>query len=177
MMLGHLTIAGIAEFVLTGGVVAFLQRTDPALLAVTAGTGVRVEPGAATAGSPGSLRPLWVALGLLLVLTPLGLMASGSAWGEWSASQLADPAARHAIAAASLHHAPPLAPPAGLERLATVWTAPFPEYAPRFFRSRALGYLLSAMFGAGLVLLATMALATLLRARRRGSPDGDTVIT
>jgi cobalt/nickel transport system permease protein len=177
MMLGHLTIAGIAEFVMTGGVVAFLQRTDPALLAATAGTGVRSDPGAATAGSTGSLRPLWAALGLLLVLTPLGLLAGGSAWGEWSASTLSDPAARHAIAAASLQHEPPSAPPAGLARLATAWTAPFPEYAPPFLRSHALGYLLSAMFGTGLVLLATIGLGTLLRSRRRGSADGDTVIT
>jgi hypothetical protein len=32
------------------------------------------------------------------------------------------------------------------------------------------------MFGAGLVLLATIGLATLLRPRRHGSADGDTVI-
>ena len=176
MMLGHLTIAGVAEFVLTGGVVAFLQRTDAALLAATAGAGARSNSGGATAGSPGSLRPLWVALGLLLVLTPLGLRAGGTAWGEWSASELADPAARQAIAAASLQHAPPPIPPAGFERLATVWTAPIPGYAPPFLRSRALGYLLSAMFGTGLVVLATIGVAALLRPRRRGSADGDTVV-
>ena len=85
------------------------------------------------------------------MLTPLGLLAGGSAWGEWSASQLADPAARQEMASASLRQAPPPVPPAGLERLATVWTAPFPDYAPPFLRSRALGYVLSAMFGAGLV--------------------------
>src|SRR5437588_6374124 len=32
MMIGHLTIAGLAELVLTSGLVAYLQRTDPALL-------------------------------------------------------------------------------------------------------------------------------------------------
>ncbi len=177
MMLGHLTIAGIAEFVLTGGVVAFLQRTDVSLLASTAGSRVRSNPDAAASASPGSLRPLWVALGLLLVLTPLGLLAGGTAWGEWSASALADPAARREIAAASLNQPPPQAAPAGLERLAAVWTAPLPDYAPPFLRSRALGYLLSAMFGAGLVVLVTVGMAVLLRVRRRGSADGDTVIT
>ena len=177
MMLGHLTIAGVAEFVLTGGVVAFLQRTDPALLAAAAGAGVRSNAAAATAGSPGGLRPLWAALGVLLVLTPLGLLAGGTAWGEWSASELADPAARQAIAAASLHQAPPLAPPVGLERLAAVWTAPFPAYAPPFLRSRTFGYFLSAMFGAGLVVLSTIGVAALLRPHRRGSADDDTVIS
>ena len=32
MMIGHLTIAGLAELVITAGVVAYLQKSDPALL-------------------------------------------------------------------------------------------------------------------------------------------------
>ena len=32
MMIGHLTFAGLAEFFVSGGVVAYLQRTNPALL-------------------------------------------------------------------------------------------------------------------------------------------------
>jgi cobalt/nickel transport system permease protein len=177
MMLGHLTFAGIAEFVLTGGVVAFLQRTDVALLSTTAGRPARSTTDLAGAAAPGSLRPLWVALGILLVLTPLGLLAGGAAWGEWSASDMADPAARHAIAAASLDHALPATPPAGLARLATVWTAPLPDYAPPFLRSRALGYALSAMVGAGLVVLAASGMAALLRFRRHSRPADDTGIS
>ena len=37
MMIGHLTIAGLAEFVVSAGVVAFLQKSDPSLLQATAG--------------------------------------------------------------------------------------------------------------------------------------------
>src|ERR671929_458536 len=44
MALGHLTIAGLAELVVTGGVVAYLQRADVSLLKLTA-------PGAADAGA------------------------------------------------------------------------------------------------------------------------------
>jgi cobalt/nickel transport system permease protein len=175
MMLGHLTIAGIAEFVLTGGVVAFLQRTDVALLSTTAGARARSGADAAGGAAPGSLRPLWAAMGILLVLTPLGLLAGGAAWGEWRASDLANPETRQAIAAASLHRAPPATLPAGLERLATVWAAPLPDYAPPFLRSRVLGYWLSAMFGTGLVVLAASGLAALLRARRPSGPAGTTV--
>src|SRR5918911_125646 len=36
MMLGHLTIAGLAELVVTGGVVAYLQKADPSLLKLSA---------------------------------------------------------------------------------------------------------------------------------------------
>jgi cobalt/nickel transport system permease protein len=161
MMLGHLTIAGIAELVLTGGVVAFIQRTDASLLSATEG--------------PPSLRPLWLTLGLLLVLTPLGLLAGGTAWGEWAASDLADPAARQAIAGASLGHAPPPAPPAGLRRLASVWTAPIPDYAPPFLRSEAAGYALSGMVGAGLAVLAVTAVGAVTRVFRRSRAGRDAV--
>ncbi|MFQ5465502.1 MAG: cobalt transporter CbiM [Thermodesulfobacteriota bacterium] len=37
---------------------------------------------------PAGLRPLWLALAVLIVLTPLGLLASSAAWGEWSAGEL-----------------------------------------------------------------------------------------
>ena len=54
---------------------------------------------------------------MLLVLTPLGILAAGSAWGEWMASDYSNPAARSQIAAASLHQAPPARVPEGLARL------------------------------------------------------------
>jgi cobalt/nickel transport system permease protein len=175
MMIGHLTIAGLAELVLTAGVVAFLQRTDVSLLAAAAGGGVRRLPAGETGTlrPAATLRPLWIMLGVLLVLTPLGLLAAGTAWGEWGASDFNDPAARRAIANASLGQAPPPAAPRGLERLSSAWTAPLPDYAPPFLRSAAIGYLLSAMFGTGLAILAVNGIAALLRLRgRSGTADG-----
>jgi cobalt/nickel transport system permease protein len=168
MMIGHLTVAGAAELALTGGVVAFLQRTDASLLAATAGSGVRWDAAAAAPDGPGRLGPLWVALGLLLLLTPLGVLAGGTAWGEWQASAFGEPAARQAMAAASRGHLAPTATPAGLARWATVWTAPVPAYAPAFLRSQAAGYALSAMFGAGLVVLAVTAIGRAMGTRHRG---------
>ncbi|MFY9728197.1 MAG: cobalt transporter CbiM [Bryobacteraceae bacterium] len=157
MMLGHLTIAGFAELTVSGGVVAFLQRSDPSLLKATAGGSVEFgEPAASR-----NLRPLWVGLGALLVLTPLGILATGSAWGEWMARDFSNPAVRHEIAASSFQHAAPRRAPEGLARLSQVWTAPFARYAPPYIRSAAFGYLLSAMFGAGLVLLICLMLGRL----------------
>ncbi|RPJ69531.1 MAG: cobalt transporter CbiM [Acidobacteria bacterium] len=163
MMAGHLTVAGMAELVVTAGVVAFLQRTDPSLLTTSAG--VR-----GTTGSPRTLRPLWVGLGVLMVLAPLGLLAAGTAWGEWAASDFADEAARKEIAAASLNQPPPPAPPQGLARLSSIWTAPWPDYAPPFVRSAAFGYFLSAVFGVGLVILASACIGRVLGAGLR-PPD------
>jgi cobalt/nickel transport system permease protein len=173
MMLGHLTIAGVAELVLTAGVVAFLQKSDVALLA--GGAGANVPRGSAAEDRAVGLRPLWLLLGVLLVLTPLGLLAAGTAWGEWSASDFNNPQARAAMAAASGGQAAPTAPPGGLQRLSTVWTAPLPDYAPPFLRSAWLGYLLSAMFGTGLVLLAVAGIAALVRPRGRNGTAGGTV--
>jgi cobalt/nickel transport system permease protein len=119
MMLGHLTIAGLAEFFVASGLTAFIQRTDPSLLVAHSASG-------------SSTRRLWAVLGILLMLTPLGILAAGTAWGEWGASDYADPDTRRQIAAAALNSAPPPQPPQGLERLSHLWTAPIPDTLPPF---------------------------------------------
>jgi cobalt/nickel transport system permease protein len=160
MMIGHLTVAGLAELVVSAGVVAFLQQSDPSLLKGTAGAVGDVEE---IRSGRAVLRPLWVALGVLMTLTPLGILAGGTAWGEWVASDFASPAMRQQIAAASQHQAPPQTAPPGIEKLASLWTAPFARYAPPMVGSAAFGYVLSAMFGAGLVVLASLAVSRLAR--------------
>ena len=161
MMIGHLTIAGFAELIVSAGVVAFLQKSDPSLLRSAAGANIAADEPAAN--GPRSLRPLWLGLALLLVLTPLGILAGGSAWGEWMASDFSDPAVRRQIAAASSNQAAPSRAPDGLERWSSFWTAPLARYAPPYVRHPAVGYMLSAMFGAGMVLLVCLAVGRLLR--------------
>jgi cobalt/nickel transport system permease protein len=167
MMLGHLTVAGVAEAVLAAGLVAWLQRSHPSLLKNTAPDALETEDGTVAFGWP-SLRPLLMAFAVILLLTPLGILAVGSAWGEWSPRDLSDPAARRQIAAASFQQQPPAAVPQGLQRLSSIWTAPFPAYAPRFLHSASFGYLLSATFGAGLILLMAVG-ADRVFSGRRGS--------
>jgi cobalt/nickel transport system permease protein len=158
MMIGHLTVAGLAEMVVSAGVVAYLQRAEPALLKTTA-------PGASLSGEAigwKSTRPLWIALALLLLLTPLGILAAGAAWGEWAPEDFSTPAARQQMAASSANQAPPTQAPAGLQKLATVWTAPMPRYAPPILKSAQFGYILSAMAGTGLIVLAFLGGAWIL---------------
>lgn len=164
MMLGHLLVAGVAEFAFSAGVVGFLQRTDPGML--KDGAGLRAAGVLEAQTRPRTLRLLWLALGLMMLLTPIGILASGTAWGEWAASDFADPAARQQIAAASLGHAPPAGAPHGLAKLSTIWTAPWAGYAPTFLQSPEIGYVLSAMFGVGLVVLLALAVGGLVRVRR-----------
>jgi cobalt/nickel transport system permease protein len=169
MMIGHLTVAGVAELVISAGVVAYLQRAEPSLLRATA-------PGARMGndGFHGAIeapivwrktRPLWTALAVLMVLTPLGIVAAGSAWGEWSAGDFSSAPARLRMAAASGNVQPPPNAPAGLERLASLWTAPMPRYAPPFLKSAAFGYLLSAVFGTGLIIFTSLVAGWLARGR------------
>jgi cobalt/nickel transport system permease protein len=171
MMIGHLTIAGFAELVVSAGAVAFLQKSQPSLQpGLKSAAPLVADVKEPAPGGTGTLRPLWLGLGLLLILTPLGILATGSAWGEWMASDYADPALRRQIAASSFAQPAPSQAPAGLERLSSVWTAPFGRYAPPYIRTAAVGYLLSAMFGTGLILLACFLIGRFLRASQPDSP-------
>lgn len=149
MMIGHLTFAGLAELITSGGVVAYLQRSDSSLLKLTAPNAI-IENNLEKSGWLAT-KPLWIALAALMILTPLGLFAAGTAWGEWSAEDFANPSTRAEISNASQNLAPPVIAPEGLARLSSFWTAPMPDYAPPFMRNQAFGYIMSAVFGTGLI--------------------------
>jgi cobalt/nickel transport system permease protein len=68
MMLPHLLVAGFVEAFFTVAVFSFLRRVEPA----------SGHPGGATGG-----RSSWGLLVGLIALCPLGLLAHGTAWGEW----------------------------------------------------------------------------------------------
>ena len=163
MLLGHLTIAGLAELMVTGGVVAYLQRSDPALLKLTAPGATDADEAIQSVNRRGgwrTARPLLIGLAVLMVLSPLGLRATGTAWGEWAPGEL--PPGAHGSGT-----------PAGLERLSSFWTAPIPDYAPSFMHSETFGYILSAVFGVGLITLGFFAIswiAGLLRSERKPDP-------
>ena len=167
MMIGHLTLAGAAEAAISAGLVAYLQAADPALLRNTAGLLPATE--AAPAMVPAattSLRRLWIAVALLMVLTPLGILAAGKAWGEWSPSELAMQQRAGQAASAANNSVAPSATPAGMQRLAKLWTAPFPAYAPTFVKSARFGYFLSAMFAVGILLLVSLMAQQWVQRRR-----------
>ena len=161
MMIGHLTFAGLAELVISSGIVAWLQHADPGLLRLTASDAPDLDhpeaPRDARALWPTAWK-LWLGLGILLVLTPLGILAVGTAWGEWSPADFS-----------------PAHLPRGLARLSTLWRAPLSRYAPAFITSAPLGYFISAMVGVGLIILSGLLLWWLMRviAGARGAvPSG-----
>jgi cobalt/nickel transport system permease protein len=156
MMIGHLTLAGVAEAVISAGLVAYLQVADPGLLRTTAGLPGAQAVSTFTPPTSTSLRRMWIAVALLMVLTPLGILAAGTAWGEWSPSELAMRQSSGQATSGAGNSAEASTVPAGMQRLTKLWTAPFPAYAPTFVKSARFGYLLSAMFAGGILLMVSL---------------------
>jgi cobalt/nickel transport system permease protein len=161
MMLAHLTVAGAAEAILTGGVLAYLARADASRLAagrrdipVTAGDGA-MRPGR-------RLTPVRVALGfvaLMVLLTPLGLLAPGGAFGENAPADL------------NLGQLGLRTVPAGLARYNGFWSHTLlGGYGFRDGQHANLAYILSAAIGIAIVAAAIFAIGALIEraARRRG---------
>jgi cobalt/nickel transport system permease protein len=125
MLIGHLAVAGPLEALITGGIFAYLQRTHSDLIS----SDVQLK-------KEGRRWLLWGALVVLALATPVGLLASGTAWGEWSAAELT---------AMGLDFIPQ-----GIEKLAGWWAAPLPDYGfPRM--GAVMGYILSAFIGMALI--------------------------
>jgi cobalt/nickel transport system permease protein len=149
MVLPHMLVASVVEGVLTALVVAYLQRSNSTLLQAAKAS----EP-AAGAGGFGRLRWLWAGLVVLIVVSPLGLLAPGTAWGEWSTAELT----RLGLEAV----------PAGMVKLSTLWGAPLARYNLPALGNANLGYILSAAVGI-LVTAVIVWLFTLLLTARPGT--------
>jgi len=139
MMLGHLLVAGPAEAFVTALALRFLIRANPEML-------VEFQP-----RRPAVSWRAWAVLALVVVLTPLGLLATGSAWGEWGAEGL-----QKAIGFV----------PQGISRLGGLWRSPIPDYEMPALGSH-LGYIASGFVGVLLVVAAAVGLAWFLFGRSR----------
>lgn len=138
MALAHLTVAGLAEFALTFGVIAFLQRANIPLLRIN-------HPNVQIDGVLPDRRPLgwrWavLALGVLVVLTPLGLLAPGGAFGE-------DTPANLDLGKYNLR-----AVPTGFARWSSFWDhAVLGRYGFDSGAHPNIGYMLSAVIGLAVI--------------------------
>jgi cobalt/nickel transport system permease protein len=164
MLLGHLSFAGLAELVISAGLVAYLQRANPDMLKLSAPGAESDKAAERIAAKSGwaATRALWLGLAIMMIFTPLGLLAAGIAWGEWGAEDFNDASVREQITTASGNVAPPETVPQGLERLSSIWTAPIPDYAPSFMHNESFGYIMSAMVGTGLIILLFLLISKLI---------------
>jgi cobalt/nickel transport system permease protein len=168
MLLAHLTVAGLVELALTAGVVAYLQGANLPLLRINHRGVAETD---ADLGPP--RRPGWgwalAGLGTMVALTPLGLIAPGSAFGESPPDDL-DLAKYHLDAV-----------PSGLRHYAGFWhNALFSGYDFSHDAHPVLGYVASAVVGIGAVGLAVAtlcAVARAVRATRRVAVEAERVPT
>lgn len=127
MLVGHLTLFGAAEVVFTVGILAFVRKAAPSFGVETA---VDKPTGAK------ALTPVYVLVAALVALTPLGLLAEGDAWGEWSTEDLAEMVGYT---------------PVGLGE-GWEWSSLMPDYSIGGLPDIA-GYLLSAVIGVALLVI------------------------
>jgi cobalt/nickel transport system permease protein len=170
MLLAHLVVAGIAEGIITAAVVTYLQRANLPLLQVNH-PGVPIDADAAAVEEPRRrrLRPTVVAgavMVLLVVLTPLGLLAPGGAFGEDAPQDL------------NLQKLGLSAVPEGLNKYNGFWhNAIFNGYDFAGDSHPALGYIISAVVGilvVGLVVLFITKLVALLASRGDSTAESTT---
>lgn len=122
MMAGHLTVFGAAEVLFTVAILGFLQAGGALSFPDTGGR------------TPAAVKVLLTAL---VVLTPLGLLAQGTAWGEWDAGEIAATGAGYT--------------PSGM-RGGALLQALLPEYSLAGMPAWT-GYVISAAAGAALLII------------------------
>jgi cobalt/nickel transport protein len=100
---------------------------------------------------------LWIGLGALIVLSPLGLLLpehfkAGAAWGEWGMDEIKELAGYV---------------PKGLEKLAPLWNAPLSDYAFKGWEEKGLShlsfaYIISAIAGMAVTVMVVLLIGRLL---------------
>lgn len=75
MTIPHLAVAGVVEVLFTVSIITFIRK---------------VSPGSVYMGEKKKTKALAGLVLLLICLTPLGLLATGTAWGEWGSGEIKD---------------------------------------------------------------------------------------
>lgn len=148
MVFPHMMVASVVEGGITALIVFYLQRSNVQVLELGSRTGI--AGGEITIGK---LRWLWAGLAVLVVASPLGLLAPGTAWGEWSMDELTKMGLKSI--------------PAGLAKLSGLWGAPLANYDLPALGDANAGYILSAVVGIILVAIVVW-LFTMLITRGAG---------
>jgi cobalt/nickel transport system permease protein len=152
MVIPHALIASVVEALMTALVVAYLMRANqPALEMVNTS---QIVP---EANSFAKWRALWVGLAALIVITPIGLLAPGTAWGEWGADELTG------LGLSFI--------PKGLEQLSKFWSAPLPDYDVTAVGNATAGYLLSAIVGVIIVVVVVWLFSFLVTSGKKTSRE------
>jgi len=152
VMIPHLLIAGFIEGAVTAGVLAYLQRANVPVLRINA-PNVALTPAEVNHKRVSPIKAGLVALGIMAVLTPLGLLAPGGAFGEDAPEDL------------DLKKYNLDAVPTGLQKYSDFWgNSLLPDYGD----GGAWQYVLSAVIGIVVIALLVGGVFALVRLARGG---------
>lgn len=152
MVIPHALIASVVEALVTGLVVDYLMRANQPALAM-----VNKPQIASETNSFAKWRALWIGLAALIVITPIGLLAPGTAWGEWGAEELTS------LGLSFI--------PKGLEQLSGFWSAPMPDYDVAAVGNANIGYILSAVVGVLITVAVVWLFSLLVTSGKKNTPE------
>lgn len=141
MMLGHLTVAGLAELIFTTAVFAFVNKTAPDIVS-------------ANAEQKKNHPALYLLIAALVVAVPLGLLAEGTAWGEWGVDEISN-----LVSGGKVLGYTPQGMATGWE-----WSSIFPDYTMAGLPDVA-AYILSAIIGVAITVLLFRGIAATMKSK------------
>ncbi|MBI1910463.1 MAG: cobalt transporter CbiM [Deltaproteobacteria bacterium] len=119
MVVPHLIFFGTIEALGTALVVSYIHKYNQELLHKESG----------------NFKPLWAILIILIILTPIGLIATGTPWGEWGKEEILNLVGYM---------------PEGMDRVGESWKGILPDYALPGIEGKAgssIIYVISALIG------------------------------
>jgi cobalt/nickel transport system permease protein len=163
MALAHLAIAGAAELILSAGVIAYLQRANLPLLRINHAGIVDTDAELVPRSGRPALRWALIGIATMIVLSPLGLLAPGIAYGEDAPVDLN--LSKYGLSAV----------PSGLQHYNGFWKHTLlADYGFASGGHAELGYVLSAIVGALAVGAAIFLLVGSVRLVTRRRPSVQT---
>lgn len=154
MMIPHLVVAGVVEAVFTVAIFAFVKKTSPDLIYENI-----ISDGNVGVSVPGKKHvPVFVLIAMLIVATPLGLLATGTAWGEWGADEIANTVTN----GAALGYTP--------QGLANGWSLSvlMPDYSLSGM-NEVISYVLSAIIGVALLIIIFKLISIPMKGRKQNA--------
>lgn len=127
MLIPHILVGGVVEGIITVGVLSFIERVSPNFI---------------HEGINRNIKPVYGLIIALICLSPLGLLAAGTAWGEWGTNEISSVA----TGGNTLGYVPK-----GMEH-GFNFNALMSEYSIEGLPDKA-GYILSAIAGVAILLI------------------------
>lgn len=143
MMIGHLSIFGAAEVVYTIAILSFMKKVSKDTQYIRqADLGYKTN------------KAVYALLAGLILCTPIGLLAAGTAWGEWGSDEIASVVSKGNVLGFV---------PKGMQH-GFEFQALFPDYAVSGIPNW-IGYIASAVIGCAIVIIVFKVLSTFQKSK------------